>query len=524
MAVDIKDAGALAGIVRYGVPWHGRIEGGVLYTGKLDALGAEITRAWPQPVTQDCWLIRKPGLPDPYAGAAAAKAEAALEGKELTNWALLSGEGNIHGKAYGRNRWIWIDDDGNACMVALVLSGSALTGTGLDWDGLTPRDFSFGSNWTATFNIKRFGHLVEDGEPPAATVSTSCTFSAADIGQDAPTIIGVSGGNILLRDISQTGARAVFEVHSRINDAQLGREYTRSLGYIEFVLSGTAEAPSAAFNVLATRTQTLGTYSVTGSDYICTTPNSCTLMSGTTSTVWESGGFTDVRNGSTTIAISGRIVGYVYADGVAVPVLLDANYVGEYQTYRSETFSSNGSVWEYSGTRSRSFTTNSALSLGLSGASVESSESSFSGSSGGGTPECTSETATTYIATGFDAVAINTTSATCEPPTDPSWCGFGLACGTIPAAQPSEDAKNAALYNLPITGPFSNVFSHRLRKYSGALFALQIAGVGLNKIIGCAALTTSNTTPYPLASATYAALNPATGELAYPKTARVNFT
>ena len=84
---DIKDAGAIAGITRYGIPWHGRIEGDTLYTGKLDETSAEVTRTWTQPVGGDCYLVSKPGQPDPYEGAEGAlrKVADALNGHELTN-------------------------------------------------------------------------------------------------------------------------------------------------------------------------------------------------------------------------------------------------------------------------------------------------------------------------------------------------------------------------------------------------------------------------------------------------------
>lgn len=352
MAGDIKDAGTLAGVGRYGVPWHGRIEAGTLYTDGA----VEVTRTWPQPASADCWLIQRPGLPDPYLDAAAAKAADAAEGKELTNWALLSGAGDIHGKPFARtnddkHRWIWVDDDGDVFSVVFgLVAGDAVIGTRIDYDGFPVRDFSFSAGMTARFKFRRFGRLVVGGTPAADTVVVDHVIAAGALGQSTPEIAGASAGNMILRDLTPTGNRALFEVHSLATDTFVNRytfeldgeevstrrvshrEFSNGLGWVEFALSGTGAAPTVEFNLIANRAQTLGAYTLD------VPSNSVSEDSATIHIIYE---------------CIGRILGYRY-DGAGVAQIDASMDFRHEQSYRWDKFEDCGPVeldepcWYYS--------------------------------------------------------------------------------------------------------------------------------------------------------------------------------
>jgi hypothetical protein len=346
MAADIKAAGALAGIVRYGIPWHGRIEGGVLYTGKLDALDAEITRAgWAQPASSDCWLIMAPQkqtidgvtsilpgttLPDPYLDAPAQKLADAAEGKELTNWAMLSGAGDIYGKPYARtndykHRWIWVDDTGTAYAVEFgLVAGTAQTlFSGADYDGFVRRDWAFSGPITARFRFTRFGELSTSGEIATATV-VDYVIAADGLDQAAP-VCQATGGNMILRDLSPHGHKALMEVHSLNYDTNeilqmyggtlplvSHRECSNPLGFVEFSLSGTGAAPVVGMSVVAGRAATFGAQSITVTpvsdlaQYVCVGVGEFTVNID--------------RRATGVVSITDRIFGYHYdAAGALVP-------------------------------------------------------------------------------------------------------------------------------------------------------------------------------------------------------------
>jgi len=294
---DIKDVGALQDVIRYGVPWHGRIEAGTLHTGKLDTLGAEITRAWAQPEGGECWVIQAPQtqtvngvtsiipgtvLPDPYATAPAQKTADAEQGMELTNYAILSGAGDIHGKAFLRtnddkHRWIWIDDEGKVWSVVFgLVAGTPSVASGVDYDGFPPRDWSFADTITARFKIRRFGEIRTDG-PPAPEYVYTYVIPANGLQQDTPSGFAASG-NMILRDLSPRGHLALMEIHSLVTDTQQNlnmygtlsgnpplvshRECSNALGFVEFALSGTGAAAVISMSVVASRAQALGTIDI----------------------------------------------------------------------------------------------------------------------------------------------------------------------------------------------------------------------------------------------------------------------
>ena len=251
---DIKDAGALAGVDQFGVPWHGRIVGGVLYTGKLDAEGAEITRPWTQPGTSDCWLIRAPqtqtvdgvtstipgtGLPDPYAGTAGAarKNADALDGRELKNYALLSGKTSmIHGQALGQHRWLYIAPTGAVWQINFGYLSGSQRGLG---SGATSSSLTF----------SRFGKLGGEHETKTITISVPGigTVNSVDYWSGYPYI----------SDIYPDGSKVVIGLDP-IQHYYLKRA-DNPIGFLEIVISGSSvDDLSASVVVVSNADQTVG--------------------------------------------------------------------------------------------------------------------------------------------------------------------------------------------------------------------------------------------------------------------------
>lgn len=543
MAVDIKDAGALAGIRRYGVPWHGRIESGTLYTGKLDTLGSEITRAWPQPVGGDCWLIQRPGLPDPYADDAAGKAEAALEGKELTNWALLAGAGNVHGKAFTRtadykHRWLWVDANGETFSVTFgLVAGTPKLDTvyGTDADGFTPRDFMFADAMTARFLIRRYGDLRVEGEP-APTVTVDHVIDGGALGQATPALLNVrafdagvfniDAGNMILRDLTPTGNKAIMEVHSLIFDSVMNRrtfgsvvgtrpfvthrECSRSLGYVEFTLSGTGAAPSVSMSVLATREAVLGTRS---HEYTATSFSTSGCPEDDADPWSFSWSFTQVYS------FEGRVVGYGYnSSGTPEAYTLAAST----ETTSSLESSFNGvTVARTSFGSSESIATLSVGSYQTTATLGNTTEQDVTGST---LEDCTFSRTDTIVGT-WPVPSWNSSATT----TGPTSCWTGCV-DTAPTYTPyPEDALAEDAYVLPsgrgVSRSIIGVICFGSGFYTAIGGAIGQVYVSLGTVSrhGVDTTTAQWNPSIFVATRLYGARNPATGEIAYPKTTPVNF-
>ena len=102
---DLKDVGILAGFVRWGWPWHGLCEGGVIGTS-----GKTIT----QPATGDSWLIDK-GLPPLDIDPAVVISEAAA-GREWRNYALIHSN-KIYDTHIGQDAYVFVDEDGDNWLI-----------------------------------------------------------------------------------------------------------------------------------------------------------------------------------------------------------------------------------------------------------------------------------------------------------------------------------------------------------------------------------------------------------------------
>lgn len=579
MAGDIKDAGGLADIVRFGVPWHGRVEGGVLYTGKLDALGAEITRAWPQPASGDCWLIQAPQkqtvdgvtsvlpgttLPDPYLDAPEAKAAAALEGKDLTNYALVTGAGNIHGKAFARtnddkHRWIWIDDNGDAFAVTFgLVDGTAQLAEFLDYDGYYARDWSFSGNVTARFRIKRFGDIKRNGES-APVVTLSHVMSAADMGQDGPALDGlyivtdgpynITGGNMILRDLSQTGDKAIMEIHSSVFDTTMNRrifgfpggrplvshrEYSNPLGFVQFTLSGTGAAPVVGMSVLASRTAALGVQSHTRPGYSMTSAWVCDECITTPDGVVCEYACSWHEVSQTVVSYADRVVGYGFdAAGTPQPHLMARRV--QYDNDRTVTPTTFG-AGTYADSTSRQTTVTVTV-----GANVYTLEDSLSTSesaeldSGG---ECTSSATTTFTSnSGVSdsnysvADASNCNLIAWDAYRPQSDCGTSCRLPSSFTPHAAERLHTEAFVIPTLTSQLahpSGVFRLASNLYAVLWGAFSDARMGATCLISRhqkdVAYTVWDGTSDLAGARFYGARNPATGEIAWPKTNPVNFT
>lgn len=583
MADDIKDAGGLAGVVRYGVPWHGRIEGGTLYTGKLDADGAEVTRAWPQPGGSDCWLIQRPGLADPYADAAAQKTADALEGKELMTYALLSGAGNLHGKAITRgsvfkHRWIWIDVDGVPWSVKFGLTGGVQvlssrtdvveTAAVIDADGFGNRDWRFDADVTARFELTRYGELTRDGLPAAVPAVFDYVISAGALGQSSPDLVDIVvpdvgnytivGGNMILRDLTPTGDSAIMEVHSLTYDTahtrrvfgvvgglpQVShRESSNPLGFVQFTISGSGAAPVIGMSLLAGRAATLGTSSHTRpvydqtSSYLC---KDCADIIGDDPDVgvvcnWACQSSTTEQQVWLT---ADRIIGYDFAAGGA-PQAHTLTHRHQYD--RTDVVMPT----ETGGSHTTNRVDETVVTVSVGGNShivTLSTTVEEAGSLSGGV--CTTTTTTTFASdSGVPGSNYTTTTSGTGGCSALAWesglleGSCGTACKIPTPFSPYSAAQMAATaYTLPTDmsatgGDMSTTPTSVVRVGSG-LYSVMHGTFGTASL-GSVCLISQHqkavaynvwNSAYPSAGRLYGARNPSTGEIAFPKTGPVNFT
>ena len=217
---DIKDVGILAGFVRWGWPWHGLCEGGVIGTS-----GKTITQPW----GGNAWLIDK-GLPALDMSPELIASEAA-EGREWRNYGLISG-GQVNGTWLPRrmsggapvepNSFVHVDEDGINWLVTVL--------------GTFPATNTVRLN----LSIVRFGHFeqgVGEQSPITKTVDISCeniqpTYSASR--------------EVKLQDVWTNGSKALLCVFYLWADQSL------VFSAIEMVLTGTGGATGSGLVVDAT--------------------------------------------------------------------------------------------------------------------------------------------------------------------------------------------------------------------------------------------------------------------------------
>lgn len=327
MTTDIKHAGALAGVERFGVPWHGYIEnpgtGGVLHTGKLDASGNEVTRPWPMSAySNDCYLVQVPGLADPYAGTEGAlrKASDALEGKEYTTWAIVSGIGYAFGRyigdaEIGGQAWIWIDANNTPWSITYDEPVGGIT---------------YGST-SLRFVVTRFGDLrITDPAIGPVPDTYSIQSNLFDTGQATPNLgTSLETGRIVVEDVAVNGGKVLFAISS---DSGL----VKKLGFIEAVFSiGAGGIPEVTATLICNRLTAIGTASGTETTTSVTT-GTCTGA--------PDDSFTTTTTHETNTSQINRIVGYLYnSSGTPAPLMLSF----ETQSFKHETAATqpDGSIW-----------------------------------------------------------------------------------------------------------------------------------------------------------------------------------
>lgn len=522
MSEDIKEAGALAAVVRYGVPWHGRIEGGVLHTGKLDALGAEITRSWTQPATPDCWLIKKPGLPDPYLDDADGKTAAALEGKELTNYALLSGFGDVHGKRYRRVggykcRWIWFDDAGEAWAVEFaIVSGTVLSTPYSDVFGNSIKGWAFADDMTVRLRLTRFGEL-RHGAESAVPLAVDTVIAGGALGQATPAITGYGSGFMELHQVNPAGSKVIMQIQALVYPTVYGGyDYSPPIGYVQFALSGLGSAPDVAVSVLATRAQTIGTHSISGGEQD-TFATDCAPCEGTTG--YCSGTFTHTSEINITESVTNSIRGMAFAaDGSIVAALCSWTRATNGLSTSIETFdgaaASSGTT---DATASETVNFSGTLSFGsnsITVAAVQTILSSYTRVSSGGVSTCDHSVTYNYSGSGLTTYETTATDTICQQVIDPSNCGSPYDVYR-PVPQPT--AEQAALIALGQAGIRTAIlvdFYRHTHSLHGIYIGRPSWSGGQSKALGCIGLEVANLSvnDHPA----YAAFNPYTLELRYP--------
>lgn len=237
---DIKDAGGLAEIVRYGTPWHGTVEkvGSVytLHTGKLDSLGAEVTLPWTainNATTGEDYMPRRKfrnaaGVPTATLTPEKIASEA-LQGREWRDYAVISGKQN---KLWGRDEmalgddWLYADATGKVWQVAIALTTSSLAGN------------------SGTFHVAftRYGELRTDS---AIAQSYAYDIALSDIG-----VVGLAYAiaplTLYIGDHTETGAKTILTLAAR--SPAYGDSNKLATSILELDISAPATAPT--INVL----------------------------------------------------------------------------------------------------------------------------------------------------------------------------------------------------------------------------------------------------------------------------------
>jgi len=507
VADDIKDAGAIAGVVRFGIPWHGRIESGVLYTGLNDEFGNEVTRSWSSPINGNCWVIQKPGLPDPYAGddGGDRRIDDNLQGKDYATYALLTGNGIVHGKSIIANTynqaWIWIDDDGIPWSVSYK------------W-----QNFAFNAAFTMSFKLVRFGELRVDG-PAAEEHIITRSIEAGAIKQADP-VMEAAQNTLTLRmfDVSRTGSAVIFAVY-----AAGAVTPEKPLGFFRIDFSLADGVRSAAFTLLADRATTLGTLTATNAytdntEIICDDPEI------------TYGASNHTIDGNRIYVYTSRIIGMHFSATDEV-LLAEINATDASSYYLTRV--TNGTHINYTQTQSDTYSINYQVSINgltLSADSTRTETTSVWAISN--VPRlASSETVITDSATSHETINLTISNYGYESEFfgGPNCTFLDSENTTVEIQLPVPDAlENAMLrYNLSQLPAEYNWSFEVTKLYSQSLYGMIVNKVStptLINVVGCIGPGVVKEEAHPLTSALYASYNPQTGELAYPKTGRVNFT
>lgn len=233
---DIKDAGAILEVLRFGWPWHGVIAG-----SEVAATG----QPYAQPAVNESWLVDM-GLaeidltPEQIASEAAA-------GRSWLNYALLP-RGSVYNTSIGDASFIHVDAVGNRWRIDLAFSFPAL------------------QTLRITADITEFGVLVvNDGAATAATVQKTVDVVCTEIEttNSVPTGVTYTSRSARIEDVYTNGSKALIGVH--LNDGTVADLF--SIVTLEISGNGGVDGSGLELSAAESLAQTALTLGVDNSEY-----------------------------------------------------------------------------------------------------------------------------------------------------------------------------------------------------------------------------------------------------------------
>lgn len=184
MLPDIKDAGPLYSLVRYGWPWHGVIRSGSI-----------LPSAYPhsQPAINESYLIET-GIAAPAMTPDEVSAELAA-GRQWLNYALLP-KGTVYNKAIGSESFIHVDAAGKCWRVSLAYAYPAA------------------QTLRITATVTEFGVLIVNPPPTPAGVTHVVDVVCTEIEVSNPVLVDVTytSRKAAIEDVAKNGEHVLIGV------------------------------------------------------------------------------------------------------------------------------------------------------------------------------------------------------------------------------------------------------------------------------------------------------------------------
>lgn len=239
----------MAEIGMWGSPWHGRVQGGLVYLPNGE------TRTWPQPDgTKDASNVsvyfdnagftlkqQMPGAPAIVRTPAQA-AQDALLGMEWRQTAILQG----------------IRQQVSTAPLEMRLYGQAIDGflyaapDGSRWRIALGRNLTWSTSLTLTTSQRRFGEFGK----PLENYFQTIVLTAAAMGQSTPTITG-GGFGAQVMDILPDGSKAIIMLYQQVGSNKF------SIGFLLLTMTGTPGVDFvSSVTVLHDRSATLGSMTI----------------------------------------------------------------------------------------------------------------------------------------------------------------------------------------------------------------------------------------------------------------------
>ncbi|WP_324730967.1 hypothetical protein [Pseudomonas paeninsulae] len=307
----------------WGVPWHGKVQGGVL------TLPNAATMPWWQPpadpahadISGYTFAQRLPGAPEVLRSETELAADT-LAGREWRDQFIVGGtyaNAAIHGTKAGG--WIYPADDGTRWLCTAL------------------RDHIFlqGASLSMSFQLRRFG----DFAAAPVTVPVSVAITASAMGQLTPGLSGVSSYHATVEDIAADGRSAIVMLYADGVKAW-------PVGFLLLTLTGSPGTTLAVtLTRLRSRSETLGVATGTNGvaahskqetagrsasvleDHTGSAP-ACGYIDDVKESIIYYSGFAQGRLGTDDRGVSARIVAMLFHAGTPTPVTLDVS--GSYVT------------------------------------------------------------------------------------------------------------------------------------------------------------------------------------------------